>query len=162
MAMPHAPDAPFVTRAAEGLTFNTTPTDVMTFLCRGDDSMPDVMIERVAPGDGPPLHSHPWAAWDYVTAGQVRFHVDGVTYDLEAGSFIYTPADAVHSFMGLGDGDSEIVQFQWPGGFHVAYEDIAAAFAGDGPPDPAALQAVADRHGFTLHGPPMAMMQAEA
>lgn len=48
-------DTPRITRAGEGLTFNTTPSDTMRFLCAGDEVMPDVMIERLAPGDGPPL-----------------------------------------------------------------------------------------------------------
>ena len=159
MATPHSSKSPFVTRPGEGLTFTTTPTDVMTFLCRGDAAMPDVMTERLAAGDGPPLHSHPWAAWDVVTRGKVRFQIDGQTYDLEAGSFIYTPANAVHAFMDLGDEEAEILQFQWPGGFHVAYAELAEAFAG-GPPDPAVMQGIAERHDFTLHGPPLAALEA--
>lgn len=150
-------DTPVITRPGEGLTFSTTPTDVLTFLLAGDASMPDVMVERLAPGDGPPLHSHPWAGWDVVTRGTVRFHIDGAVHDLEAGSFIYTPAGAVHAFMALGDDEAEIVQYQWPGGFHVAYAEIAAAFEG-GRPDPAKLQQVAERYGFELHGPPLAAL----
>lgn len=147
----------FITRAGEGLTFNTTPTDHMTFLCKGDENMPDVMIERLSPCDGPPLHSHPWAGWEVVIKGRVRFHIDGEEHDLGPGDFIYTPADAVHSFMAIGDEDAEIVQFQWPGGFHIAYAQIAAAFEG-GAPDPAELERVAAANRFTLHGPPMAVM----
>ncbi len=154
-------DTPLITRPGEGLTFTTSPTDQMTFLCQGDAEMPDVMVERLAPGDGPPLHSHPWAGWDVVICGTVRFHVDGRTTDLEAGSFIYTPADAVHAFMAIGDEEAEIVQYQWPGGFAAVYAEIAAAFA-DGEPDPAALAVVADRHGFALHGPPLAVLEAGA
>lgn len=149
---------PRVIRAGEGLTFTTTPSDEMTFLCLGDDTMPDVMIERLAPGDGPPLHSHPWAAWDVVSRGRVRFHIDGEDVDLGAGSFIYTPPDAVHAFMAIGDEQAEIVQYQWPGGFHVAYAELAEAFA-DGRPDFAQLNEIADRHRVTLHGPPLAAMQ---
>ena len=74
-------DVARITPAGEGLTFTTTPTDEMTFLCLGDETMPDVMVERLAPGDGPPLHSHPWAAWDVVSRGRVRFQIDGETYD---------------------------------------------------------------------------------
>lgn len=151
-------DTPLITQAGDGLTFTTTPTDALTFLCQGDEQMPDVMIERLSPGDGPPLHSHPWAGWDVVTKGRVRFHVDGQVTDLDAGSFIYTPANAVHAFMAIGDEEAEIVQFQWPGGFHLAYAEIAAAFEG-GAPDHAKLGEVADKYEFTLHGPPLAAMQ---
>ena len=150
-----------VTRAGEGLTFTTTPSDVMTFLNQGDETAPDVMIERIAPGDGPPLHSHPWAAWDVVVRGEVRFQIDGETIDLGPGSFVYTPPNAVHAFMGLGDEEAEIVQYQWPGGFHRAYAELSEAFA-SGRPDPAVLGDIAARHNFTLHGPPLAGMGGPA
>lgn len=146
---------PFVTRSGEGLTFNTSPTDEMTFLCQGNDQMPDVMIERLAPGDGPPLHSHPWAAWDVVIKGHVTFRSGDETFELGPGDFVYTPPDVVHAFCAIGDGPAEIVQFQWPGGFHEAYAELADAFAG-GPPEFPTLAAIAARHQIQLHGPPLA------
>lgn len=148
-------DTPQVIRPGEGLTYQTSPTDVMTFLCPGDDSTPDVMIERLAPGDGPPLHSHPWAAWDVVVRGHVRFHVGGETCEVPPGSMVYTPPDVVHAFAAVGDVEAEIVQYQWPGGFHVAYAELAEAFA-DGQPDFGDLAKIAGRHRITLHGPPLA------
>jgi mannose-6-phosphate isomerase-like protein (cupin superfamily) len=154
-------DKPRITRPGEGLAFATTPTDTMTFLCPGDESSPDVMVERLAPGDGPPLHSHPFATWEVVIRGRVRFQIDGESVDLDAGSFVYTPPNAVHAFMAIGDEEAELVQFNWPGGFHVAYADIANAFA-DGRPDPSKLGEVAAQHGITLHGPPLAATEAGA
>ena len=148
-------DRHFVTRFDDARRFTTTPTDELRFLCQGGASMPDVMFERISPGDGPPLHSHPWAAWDVLVRGALRYHVDGEEYDLGPGDFIYVPADAVHSFMGIGDGVAEIVQYQWPGGFQHAYVDIAAAFEG-GKPNFDKLAQAADTHGFTIHGPPLA------
>lgn len=145
----------FVTRREAGRHFNTTKTDTMTFLCEGDAKMPDVMIERLAPGDGPPVHSHPWAAWDVVTQGRVRYRVGEEEWELEPGDFIYTPQGAPHAFMATGDEAAEIVQFQFPGGFHVAYADLAAAFA-NGPPAPSTLAEISARHQITLHGPPLA------
>lgn len=152
-------DTPRITQPGEGVTFTTSPTDTMTFLFAGDDTRPDVMIERLGPGDGPPLHSHSWTTWDVVTRGRVRFQIAGDTVELEAGSGVYTPPDTVHAFMALGDEGAELVEFNWPGGFHVAYADIADAFAG-GRPDPAVLNQVAERHGIMLHGPPLATMEA--
>ncbi len=148
-------DPAWVTRAADALTFTTSPTDALSFLCQGDAEMPDVMVERIAPGDGPPLHSHPWAAWDVVTHGQVRFQVGDDTVDVGPGDFVYTPPNAAHAFMGIGDEPAQIVEFQWPGGFQHAYADISAAFA-DGPPDFPALAETAARHNIQLLGPPLA------
>lgn len=152
-------DTPFITRVGEGVTFTTSPTDEMTFLCEGDQHMPDVMIERLGQGDGPPLHSHPWGGWSVVIRGRVRFHIDGENYDLEPGSFAYTPPDAVHSFMAISEDGAEIVDFQWPGGFHIAYADIAEEFS-SGQPDFENLARIAGSHQITLHGPPLAVLEA--
>lgn len=154
-------DTPRITRAGGGLAFTTTPSDTMRFLCPGDEAMPDVMIERLAPGDGPPLHSHPWAAWDVVVRGQVRYQIADDTVDLDEGSFVYTPPDVVHAFMAIGGSDAEVVQYQWPGGFHVAYAELSQAFAA-GRPDFAELAEIAGRHRITLHGPPLAAVEAGA
>lgn len=51
------------------------------------------------------------------------------------------------------------ISSQWPGGFHVAYAELAEAFAG-GRPDPAVMEGIAERHDFTLHGPPLAALEA--
>lgn len=148
-------DQPIVTRASEALSFTTTPTDTMNFLCEGNDQMPDVMTETLSPGDGPPLHSHPWAAWDVVVSGNVRVRLGDDTFEFSAGDFFYTPPDVVHTFMAIGEEPAEIVGFQWPGGFHEAYKGISEAFAG-GEPDMAALSKTCDEHGIALHGPPLA------
>lgn len=154
-------EKPLVTRAGEGVTYTTTPSDRMTFLCAGDDTMPDVMLERLAPGDGPPLHSHPWAAWDVVVRGRVRYRVGEDLHDLDATSFVYIPPDVVHTFMAIGEEEAEIVQYQWPGGFHVAYAELADAFAA-GRPDFGDLAGIADRHRITLLGPPLSATQGDA
>jgi len=152
---------PIVTRGDEALSFTTTPTDRMRFLCPGGADMPDVMDERLAPGDGPPLHRHPWATWEVLVEGRLRVRVGEETFELESGDLLFTPPDVPHTFMAIGDGPARLVGINWPGGFHHLYAELAKAFSGDGPPDFGAMAAAATRHGAEILGPPLAVLEAQ-
>ncbi|OEU44816.1 MAG: hypothetical protein BBJ60_12470 [Desulfobacterales bacterium S7086C20] len=62
-----------------------------------------VMIQSVMPGRGVPpdmkLHYHDFDSLFLVLQGGVVWCVEGVDYELGAGSFIYIPAGAVHEFI---------------------------------------------------------------
>lgn len=60
--------------------------------------------------------------------------------------------------MAIGDEPAEVVGINWPGGFHEMYRELDAITNADGPPDFDAMAAVANRHGATLHGPPLAVL----
>jgi mannose-6-phosphate isomerase-like protein (cupin superfamily) len=139
-----------------GTTYRTTPTDTMTFLCIGDARSPDITDERMAPGDGPPLHKHPWATWEVVLEGRLRVRIDGADTEVGPGEMFFTPPDAVHAFTVVGEEPARVIGFHWPGGFHGLYSEIAAAFVPDGPPDFGAMVAAAARHGAEILGPPLA------
>ena len=151
---------PIVMRSDDALTFTTTPTDVMRFLALGDNSSPDVYNERLAPGDGPPLHRHPWMTWDVVVEGRIRAIVGDDTFELGAGDLMFTPPDVPHTFMAIGDAEAQIVGINWPGGFHNLYADLAPLFKTGGPPDFAAMVAAASAHGAEILGPPLAQLEA--
>lgn len=153
-------DAPIVTRREDALTFTTAPTDVMRFLALGDHSSPDVYVERLAPGDGPPLHRHSWVTWEVVVEGRIRALVGDDTYELGAGDLLFTPPDVPHTFMAIGESEAQIVGINWPGGFHHLYAELAPMFRTDGPPDFGALAAAAARHGAEILGPPLAQLEA--
>lgn len=153
-------DARIVTRHDDALTFTTTPTDVMRFLAQGDSASPDVYVERLAPGDGPPLHRHPWVHWEVVVAGRIRILVGEDTDELAAGDLLFTPPDVPHTFMAVGEDHAQIVGVSWPGGFHRLYAELAPLFHLDGPPDFAAMAATAARHGAEILGPPLAQLEA--
>jgi mannose-6-phosphate isomerase-like protein (cupin superfamily) len=153
-------DVPIVTRREDALTFTTAPTDVMRFLALGDHSSPDVYVERLAPGDGPPLHRHPWVTWEVVVEGRLRALVGDDTHELGAGDLLFTPPDVPHTFMAIGDTEAQIVGINWPGGFHHLYAELAPLFHTGGPPDFAALAAAAARHGAEILGPPLAQLEA--
>lgn len=152
-------ELPIVTRATDALTFTTTPTDQMRFLCLGGSQLPDVTDERLAPGDGPPLHRHPWMTWEVVVEGRIRARVGDETFELGSGDLLFTPPDVPHTFMAIGDEPARLIGINWPGGFHVMYAELAQAFTGDGPPDFGAMAAAAARHGAEILGPPLAVLE---
>lgn len=148
-----------VVRRSDAAVFTTSPTDVMRFLVAGDEGLPDIVDETLAPGDGPPLHRHPWVTWEVVVEGRIRALVDGSTYELEPGDLLFTPADVPHTFMAVGDRPARVIGVSWPGGFHRLYAEIAA-IATDGAPDPEAMAAAAARHGAEILGPPLAVLES--
>ncbi len=152
-------DMPIVTRGEDALAFTTSPTDVMTFLATGDGNSPDVYIERLAPGDGPPLHRHPWMTWEVVVEGRIRALVGDESFELGAGDLLFTPPDVPHTFMAIG-GEARTVGINWPGGFHHLMADLAPLFRLAGPPDFGAIAAAASRHGAEILGPPLAQLEA--
>ena len=149
-----------VTRGAVALAFTTTPTDTLRFLVAGDDESPDITDERLAPGDGPPLHRHPWMTWEVVIEGRVRAMVGDQTHELGPGDLLFTPPDVPHTFMAVTD--ARLVGINWPGGFHHLYAKLAAAFPADGPPDFGAMAAAAAAHGAEILGPPLAVLESDA
>lgn len=153
------PGARLIVRADEALSFTTTPTDHMRFLLEGDASVPDIYDERLMPGDGPPWHRHPWATWDTVIEGKVRFRIGDQTIDAEAGDLVFSPPNVPHAFMGAGHGGSRILGVNIPGGFHRLYAELAAAFDDSGAADFVAMTEAAARHGAEILGPPLAILE---
>lgn len=153
----------YVTLAADALRFRLA-TDAegseMRFPCPGSSSTPDVMHEILQPGEGPPLHKHPWASWDLVIRGRVRVLLGEETFELGPGDLVYTAPDEPHTFMGIGDEEIEMVGFGFPGGFHELYASFEDAVDADGAPDFGKMAAAAAAHGATLLGPPLSVLEA--
>ncbi len=154
-------DLPTITRGNDALSFTTTPTDEMRFLCPGSAELPDIMDERLAPGDGPPLHSHPWVTWEIVVEGRIRVMVGDETNEIGPGDLLFTPPNVPHTFMAIGDEPARLIGVNWPGGFHHLYAKLAAAFGPDGPPDFEEMARAASEHGAEILGPPLAVIEAQ-
>jgi len=129
----------------------------MRFLCAGDENMPDVTDERLMPGDGPPLHRHPWATWEVVVEGTLLVRLGDDEVQVGPGDLVYTPAGLVHAFVVTGDAPARLIGMNWPGGFHRLYQELAEAFRGDGPPDFGAMVAAAARDDTEILGPPLSI-----
>lgn len=155
-------DQPFIVRGDEAMSFTTTPTDQLRFLIAGGPDTPDIEYQQLAPGDGPPLHRHAWSTWSIVVDGTVVVRIGDTDHMLGPGDLAFTPPDAVHTFACTGEHNARMIHINWPGGFHHLYAELAAAFAGDGPPDFGAMVAAAARHDAEILGPPLAMTPPSA
>lgn len=46
-----------------------------------------------------PKHSHPWPHINYILKGKGTLHLDGIDYEVEAGSYAYVPGNKIHQFI---------------------------------------------------------------
>jgi quercetin dioxygenase-like cupin family protein len=56
------------------------------------------------PGDGPGLHTHPYAETFIIEEGQATFTVGNETVVAQAGDIVVAPADVPHAFVNSGPG----------------------------------------------------------
>jgi quercetin dioxygenase-like cupin family protein len=112
----------------------------------------------IGPGVGAPPHTNQREAltW-YVLEGELTFFEGGTPVTRRAGELIFMPPDDVHTFLNQTDRDARALMICTPGGFEGFLVDVAEVLpdeAPDGPPPAegvAAMQAVGDRYGLTLH-----------
>lgn len=50
-----------------------------------------------------PRHSHDWPHINYIIEGKGRLFLEGKENEIEAGSYAYVPANALHQFQNTGD-----------------------------------------------------------
>lgn len=62
-------------------------------------------VFTVKPGAASPFHHHDWPHYVIFLQGKARGVIDGVTIDLEEGSYTYVPPMVDHNFTNSGDGD---------------------------------------------------------
>lgn len=149
------PSEVIVQRAGEARTYSMSPTEEMRFLFSGAVGQPEFYDERVARGDGPPLHRHPWASWELVVEGELRVVVDDEELHVGEGDFFYTPPGAVHTYEVTSD-RARIVGFNHPGGrFEAMTAEVAPMFLKPGGPDMAEVVRTAGEHGLEILGPPL-------
>lgn len=107
---------------------------------------------RIPAGEGPPLHAHHGEDEAiHVVEGAADFWLDGRVTRLVAGQGLFLPRGVPHTFRVTPDGPARFLGVVTPGGFQGFF--AAAAAAGAGPQDPAALEAVADRFRVAFLGP---------
>ena len=56
------------------------------------------------PGQGPPLHKHPYVEVAFVIEGSARITVGDEERDVQAGGIAVIPANTPHQFVNSGDG----------------------------------------------------------
>jgi quercetin dioxygenase-like cupin family protein len=119
-----------------------------------------VMQMTVAPGMGPPPHTHPGGESVYVIEGQVRYHIDGETFEAGPGSFFYIPAGTVENFEPAGDEPIRVLVFYTPGGIDKFFMEIGEPAEkrelpprSAEPPDLERIVSVGAKHGLDIKMP---------
>ncbi len=128
----------------------------LTFKLRGKDSNQALTVfeNTVAPGEGPPLHTHANEdeAW-YVLDGRLRFQIGEALHSAEAGAFVYVPRGVPHCFQNQGTAPARILVIFTPSGmehFFARFAEITDETIG-----PEAFQAAGSELGMTVVGPPL-------
>jgi quercetin dioxygenase-like cupin family protein len=60
-------------------------------------------IVNARPGQGPPLHTHPYAEVAFTLEGCATITVGNETHDVKAGGIVVIPANTPHRFVNSGD-----------------------------------------------------------
>ncbi len=127
----------------------------VVFKARGDHTGGSLTAFEtiVAPGEGPPLHTH--ANEDeslYVIEGEVRFKLGDEMRMAPAGSFVFIPRGAPHTWQNVGDGQARMLVHFTPSGMERFFDGFAALET----PGPAAFKTVGAEVGMDVLGPPLA------
>jgi quercetin dioxygenase-like cupin family protein len=146
---------PMLRRPGEGEAVDNPLGAEVVFKARGEQTGGSLTAFEnvVAPGDGPPLHTH--ANEDetmYVIEGEVRFKLGDEVRAAPAGSFVFVPRGAPHAWQNVGDGPARMLIHFTPSGMERFFEGFAALEA----PGPGAFETVGAAVGMDVVGPPLA------
>jgi quercetin dioxygenase-like cupin family protein len=155
-AMPDRP-VPFAVAPGQGATIQGPAGGPLTFKARGEhtDGALTLFENVIAPGDGPPLHTHAGEdeSW-YVLEGALRFRLGDEIADAPTGSFVFVPRGVPHCFQNAGDEPARIIVMFTPSGMERFFDRFATLPAG--PVDPEAFRSIGAEVGMDVVGPPMA------
>jgi quercetin dioxygenase-like cupin family protein len=155
-AIPDGP-APFAIGPGEGETVQGPAGGPLTFKARGEQTNGALTLFEnvIAPGDGPPLHTHAGEdeSW-YVLEGVLRFRLGDEVASAPAGSFVFVPRRTPHCFQNVGEGPARIIVIFTPSGMERFFDRFATLPAG--PVDPRVFGRLGAEVGMDVVGPPMA------
>jgi quercetin dioxygenase-like cupin family protein len=146
---------PVFQRPGEGGTVDNPLGGDVVFKARGEQTEGTLTAFEtvVASGDGPPLHTH--ANEDeslYVLDGEVRFKLCDEIRAAPAGSFVFIPRGAPHTWQNVGDGRARMLIHFTPSGMERFFDGFAALAT----PGLAAFETVGAEVGMDVVGPPLA------
>jgi quercetin dioxygenase-like cupin family protein len=142
-------------RPGEGVPIDNPIGAEVVFKARGEQTGGSLTAFEnvVAPGNGPPLHTH--ANEDesaYVIEGEVRFKLGDELQAAPTGSFVFIPRGTPHTWQNVGDGPARMLIHFTPSGMERFFERFAALEA----PGPGAFATVGAEVGVDVVGPPLA------
>lgn len=111
---------------------------------------------EIAPGEGPPLHTHADAdeTWR-VLAGTLRARVEEDVFDAPEGSWVFVPRGARHCFRNVGTGPARLLVLFTPGAMEGFFEDFAQVERADVSPE--TFRSIGSRYAMDVVGPPLAV-----
>jgi quercetin dioxygenase-like cupin family protein len=138
----------------EGATIEGPAGGPLTFKVRGEQTGGSLTAfeNAIAPGDGPPLHTHAHEdeAW-YVLNGTLRFRLGDTHADAPTGSFVFVPRGTPHCFTNAGSEPARILVLFTPSGMERFFDRFAALDAFD----PGAFRKIGAGVGMDVTGPPL-------
>ena len=147
---------PVVVPPGEGPTIQGPAGGPLSFKVRGEQTGGALTaIENVvAPGDGPPLHTHSREdeAW-YVLEGELRFRLGDRLAAAPAGTFVFVPRGTPHNFQNAGSGPARILVLFTPAGMERFFDRFAETPAGVA--GPRAFVSAGAPAGMEVVGPPL-------
>ena len=75
----------------------------MNSLAKRNSTPFSAYIVNAKPGQGPPLHTHPYVEVAFTLEGSATITVGNETRDVKAGSIVVIPANTPHGFVNSGD-----------------------------------------------------------
>jgi quercetin dioxygenase-like cupin family protein len=138
----------------EGATIEGPAGGPLTFKVRGEQTGGSLTAFEnvIAPGDGPPLHTHAHEdeAW-YVLAGTLRFRLGDTHADAPTGSFVFVPRGTPHAFTNAGSEPARILVLFTPSGMERFFDRFAELESWG----PAAVGQIGRTVGMDVSGPPL-------
>jgi quercetin dioxygenase-like cupin family protein len=132
------------------------PAGPMTLKVDAEASGGEIAIweDSVRPGSGPPLHTHPVCHELFlVLEGEFEFQLHGERHAATAGSFVFIPRGAVHTYRCTGDSPGRLLGMVTPCGLEQFYEAQTRVPPGEMTPE---LYAELGReHDMNVIGPPL-------
>jgi quercetin dioxygenase-like cupin family protein len=149
----------FVSAPGEGQTVTPPVGESLTFKARDEQTGGALTAfeSTPGPGQGPPLHRH--ADQDeaiYVLAGRLRVRLEETIHEAPAGSFVFIPRGATHTWQNAGDDPARLLVLFAPAAAGMErFFERSAELAGDTRAAEAFKKFASDA-GMEVLGPPLA------
>lgn len=151
--MPEA--TPVLVAPGEGSTIEGPVGGPMTYKLRPEQTggRQTAFEMRIAPGDGPPLHTHVQEDETfYVLEGSLRYRLGDEITEAQAGSVVFVPVGVQHCFQNTGDETARIFVLFTPSGMEGFFDRFAELEEAD----PEAFARLGRDVGMDIIGPPLA------
>lgn len=148
----------YAVEPGQGETIQGPAGGPLTFKARGTQTGGRLTLFEnvIAPGDGPPLHTHAHEdeSW-YVLEGQLRFRLGEQLNSARAGSFVFAPRGTPHCFQNTGATPARIIVIFTPSGMERFFDRFAALPEASDPRP--AFSSIGREVGMEVIGPPLAI-----